>query len=180
VSGIPVWPSRDPIEEEGGINLYQYSLGDPILNSDLLGLGTFQIGLSVNWTLGAFTGNLSGGIAIDGHGNVAAYDRAGGGLGIGAKLSGGGRVTLGGSNGDSVNDLAGPFTTGSIGGGAGLVGSVDTFEGPGSHGQPVAGGGITFGVGEGASASGGGSGTGIHPIWTPTPPVTPPCGQTLA
>ena len=36
-SGIPYWPSRDPIEEEGGVNLYGFVGNDPILNVDVLG-----------------------------------------------------------------------------------------------------------------------------------------------
>jgi hypothetical protein len=37
-SGIPQWPSRDPIGEEGGINLYSFIENDPVEASDLLGL----------------------------------------------------------------------------------------------------------------------------------------------
>jgi len=32
------WLSRDPIEEEGGVNLYSYILGNPINGYDPLGL----------------------------------------------------------------------------------------------------------------------------------------------
>jgi len=32
------WPNRDPIAEEGGINLYGFAVGDPIANYDYLGL----------------------------------------------------------------------------------------------------------------------------------------------
>jgi RHS repeat-associated protein len=32
------WPTRDPIEEKGGLNLYGYDLGDPINHIDALGL----------------------------------------------------------------------------------------------------------------------------------------------
>jgi len=37
VSGIPVWPSRDPIEEDGGINLYGFVRNYAINSIDFLG-----------------------------------------------------------------------------------------------------------------------------------------------
>jgi hypothetical protein len=37
-SGIPLWPSRDPIEEEGGVNLYGFVGNDGVSQWDLLGL----------------------------------------------------------------------------------------------------------------------------------------------
>ena len=37
-SGIPQWPSRDPIGEEGGVNLYGFIGNEPVDNVDLLGL----------------------------------------------------------------------------------------------------------------------------------------------
>jgi len=37
-SGIPLWPSRDPIEERGGINLYGFVGNDGVNWTDLLGL----------------------------------------------------------------------------------------------------------------------------------------------
>jgi hypothetical protein len=40
VSGIPFWPSRDPIEEEGGTNLYAFVQNSAIDELDLLGLVT--------------------------------------------------------------------------------------------------------------------------------------------
>jgi hypothetical protein len=54
-SGIPLWPSRDPIEERGGANLYGFvgnnSINDydilgknPGLAAALLGLATFAVG----------------------------------------------------------------------------------------------------------------------------------------
>ena len=36
-SGIPYWPSRDPIEEEGGVNLYGFVRNDGVDRWDLLG-----------------------------------------------------------------------------------------------------------------------------------------------
>ena len=38
VSGIPYWPSRDPIEEEGGENLYGFVGNDGVDNWDYIGL----------------------------------------------------------------------------------------------------------------------------------------------
>ena len=37
-SGIPYWPSRDPIGEDGGTNLYRFVDNGPIQDSDKLGL----------------------------------------------------------------------------------------------------------------------------------------------
>jgi hypothetical protein len=37
VSGIPYWPSRDPIEEEGGVNLYGFVGNDGVNGWDILG-----------------------------------------------------------------------------------------------------------------------------------------------
>ena len=37
-SGIPRWPSRDPIEEEGGLNLYGFVGNDGVNAIDLIGL----------------------------------------------------------------------------------------------------------------------------------------------
>jgi len=37
------WPSRDPIEEDGGINLYGFVGNDPLRRADKLGLSIFDI-----------------------------------------------------------------------------------------------------------------------------------------
>ena len=37
------WPSRDPIEEEGGVNLYAFNTGDAINKLDTLGLKDYMI-----------------------------------------------------------------------------------------------------------------------------------------
>ena len=37
-SGIPYWPSRDPIEERGGVNLYGFVENDGVNQWDILGL----------------------------------------------------------------------------------------------------------------------------------------------
>jgi hypothetical protein len=38
------WPSRDPIEEEGGLNLYGFVENTPINRLDILGLGEWEYG----------------------------------------------------------------------------------------------------------------------------------------
>jgi hypothetical protein len=38
VSGIPLWPSRDPIAEEGGINLYGFVGNNAVNKEDYLGM----------------------------------------------------------------------------------------------------------------------------------------------
>jgi hypothetical protein len=37
------WPNRDPAEEPGGINLYEYVYDDPLDNQDAWGLGTITV-----------------------------------------------------------------------------------------------------------------------------------------
>ena len=44
VSGIPYWPSRDPIEEAGGVNLYGFVGNDGIQRVDFNGLMTVHYG----------------------------------------------------------------------------------------------------------------------------------------
>lgn len=82
----------------------------------------------------------------------------------GAGLSGG--VLLGGSNGNSVCALGGPFTN--ISGTAGydaLAGTGDYFEGRGdAPGGTVQGGGVTVGVGGGSAASVQETVTSVHPF----------------
>lgn len=76
---------------------------------------TFQVGLSINVQLGVFNGNVNGGFAVDRHGNLGTYTTTGGGLGAGARASGG--ISFAGSNANSIQDLAGPFgnTSASLG-----------------------------------------------------------------
>ena len=40
-SGLPVWPSRDPIGERGGLNLYGFINNAPIIYIDYLGQSLF-------------------------------------------------------------------------------------------------------------------------------------------
>jgi hypothetical protein len=53
-SGIPYWPSRDPIEEEGGINLYGFLGNNSILWVDAFGL--VQVRTPQSLTLSAHVG----------------------------------------------------------------------------------------------------------------------------
>jgi RHS repeat-associated protein len=51
-SGIPLWPSRDPIGERGGVNLYGFVGNDGVNSVDRLGLygGTGIGGPAIPWT----------------------------------------------------------------------------------------------------------------------------------
>ena len=158
--------SRDPLGfVAGDFNILTYVGNNPINETDPLGLWTFQIGISLNGQFGPLNVNWNVGIAVDGHGNIGTYDTGGLGVGAGAGVSGG--VSLNGSNGDTIQDLAGPFANVSGGLGAGINGSVEGFSGKGENGQTVAGGGVTIGVGAGGGASEGGAQTYIHPLWSP-------------
>jgi len=47
VSGIPYWPSRDPIGEEGGVNLYGLVGNDGVKVFDYLGLKRLSMKYSI-------------------------------------------------------------------------------------------------------------------------------------
>jgi hypothetical protein len=93
---------------------------------------------------------LSGGIAIDSSGNIGTYTYYGAGVGVGEHVSGG--VNVAGSNAKTICDLNGPFSNQSLGGGAGLDASVDTFSGSSNNGT-IIGAGITLGAGLGLGGS---------------------------
>ena len=138
--------------ERLALKIYAYAGGNPVTLTDPLGLWTGQIGISVNVNLGGpFTFNVSGGIAFDGHGNVAPYGEVGGGASTSPDAAIG--VAVHESNGDSISDLEGPFVNVAVGGGWGPHATGDTFTGIGSQGQLVEGGGLTIGAGIGAGAS---------------------------
>ena len=46
------WLSRDPIEEEGGLNLYGFVGNDPVNAGDLLGLLELEFNAFINGSLG--------------------------------------------------------------------------------------------------------------------------------
>jgi len=51
VSGIPLWPSRDPIEEEGGENLYEFVGNDGVGKIDVLGLDNVGPEIRRDWLI---------------------------------------------------------------------------------------------------------------------------------
>ncbi|MFC7339633.1 hypothetical protein ACFQY0_20785, partial [Haloferula chungangensis] len=53
-SGIPLWPSRDPIEESGGVNLYTFVKNRPLGLFDWLGLSDSKMECSSKDHLGNF------------------------------------------------------------------------------------------------------------------------------
>ena len=116
--------------------------------------GTIQVGVGVNFTWripgttfgGAFIGSF--GVALDTHLNIAGYATYGG-AGVGGAFGEDEDIgwTVQASNALTVDDLAGPFNTGSVSAGDLLGGSVDYFTGPSNNGQVV---GVGFTAGEGA------------------------------
>lgn len=146
------WTTKDPIRFAGGdSNLYGYVLNDPVNWIDPHGLETLSLGVTINVNWGPLSGTLFAGVVADDQGSLGGYWGYGGGLGAGARLSGG--VSVAASNADTVCDIAGPFNNFSAGGGAGLGVSYDAFGGSSPSGQPVLGTGVTFGVAGGAGAS---------------------------
>lgn len=49
------WPSRDPIEEMGGVNLYLSFKNSPIFNIDIVGFSTIKVGALVKYTAAGVT-----------------------------------------------------------------------------------------------------------------------------
>ena len=91
---------------------------------------TVNVGLNVNAGIwGPFTVNGFAGFVLDSHGHVGTYSGAGGGLSAGAGASAG--LQIGGSNGNSICAMGGPFGNVSGTAGAGIGGTVDGFAGCG-------------------------------------------------
>ncbi|WP_343995930.1 RHS repeat-associated core domain-containing protein, partial [Ideonella azotifigens] len=162
------WLSRDPIAENGGVNLYSYVKGNPASQIDPLGLWTINIGISgsVNIPLIGPVGIGGGGfagIAFDGT-NWGFYGGGGGGVGAGAGGSIG--IQFGGSNAKTICDLAGPFASVSGSGGEGVIGGAEGYYGQGSDGSNIYGGNGFIGVGGGTPVSGtaGATYTWVHPF----------------
>jgi RHS repeat-associated protein len=162
-AGVGRFVNEDPIGFAGGINYYRYVRNSPVRFLDPLGRWTIQIGVSFNYTLPfGVTGSVGAGFAIDGHGHIGTYTMHGLGLGEGVGASGG--VSVGVSNGKTVCALTGPFLNVSgTGGVEGLAGTGDYFTGRGDGpGGIVDGGGVTFGIGGGASSSAQRTVTSVH------------------
>jgi len=85
-----------------------------------------NFGLNINYQIGALSGSVSGGVVLDGAGNVGTYGTMYGGAGAGLGASIG--AAIGGSNAPTINDLNGPFAQVSGNAGAGAdVGVLSTW-----------------------------------------------------
>ena len=71
------------------------------------------------------------------------------------------RLLIRARNGDTICDLAGDATNLGLNAGGGWGGTIDTFGGRGSRGQPVGGIGLTIGGGAGVAGYIGQSTTGV-------------------
>jgi len=144
-----------------GTNLYAYANNNRVMFVDPLDLWTAALGITTDLQWGPINVNFAGGLAIDGFGNVGTYTSQGVGLGMGATVSCG--ISSSVSDAQTIFDLAGPFSTGSLGGGWGPDASGDYFAGLSLNGW-VTGGGVTIGAGLGAGGSSSITRTNISPI----------------
>jgi hypothetical protein len=68
-SGIPYWPSRDPIGEQGGVNLYGFVGNDGVNKWDYLGLAPPDVEVK-QCSIKIFAGHGLDDAAFDGDGNL--------------------------------------------------------------------------------------------------------------
>jgi RHS repeat-associated protein len=175
---IARWLSRDPIEEQGGRNLYAYVGGSAVGRTDPNGLSVMQIGVSVGGGGGAVSGSYEVGIAFDFHGNVGTYDTAAIVAGVAGEAGVSATATIS-PGADNISELAGSSATVSGSGGEGVIVGVN-YSTPFDGGP--AGYGFSLGFGSGATAGVGGSHTAISPLFGPQPfvPADPCPGLTQA
>ncbi len=168
-AGAGDWMSEDPIGFAGGdANLYRYCGNSPLDAYDSFGLWTANIGISASSTLFWIVGGGgSGGIVVDGQGNVGFYltGMVGRSWGPPSALIG---VTAGGSSAAKIGDLRGSAAaaSGSIDAGVGL--GVDGYIMPRPCGGTIKGGDLSAGLGFGAGLTTGGSRTGVWRVGAAT------------
>jgi RHS repeat-associated protein len=83
------WNTLDPIKYLGGMNLFADVRSRPTFYTDPLGLVTGSVGFPISIGAGAFCIKVSVAVAIDDNGNVAGVVSGGGGVAVGADVSGG-------------------------------------------------------------------------------------------
>ena len=166
----------DPIGFNGdATSLYRYCGNNPVTFGDPLGLWTFQIGLAINVQAGPSSWSYSRGIAFDVSGNLVQFRTGFGGVGAGARWSGG--IAFAASNADTVFGLERDYKVFNGGGGAGASGTGQFFWGRDAVNRKfVWGMGVTVGPGLGGGGSGGVSLTNVWPVGSPShgaPPTIP-------
>jgi len=162
----------DPIGYADQMNLYGYVDNDPGNRLDPTGRATLEIIGTFSKVTPNGTITVTVGIGADHHGNWAITITIGGGRekGIPPRGPTSGESTsvsvgIQGSDGDTMDDLGGPFA--SIGFTASRKGRAvraEGFTGIGTKGQPVVGGNVSVGVGEGDSFSTSGTFTIVLPL----------------